>query len=149
MSNIKEVAVNRKAYHDYFIIEEYEAGIVLIGPEIKSIRAGKVQIKDSYVSFVNHEAILKGMNIAKFKEANIFNHDEERERKLLLNKREIYRLEEKVKLEGLTIIPLKVILKDGLCKIEIALCKGKTNYDKRESDRKRTMEMEARQALRH
>ena len=149
MSDIKEVAVNRKAYHDYFILEEYEAGIVLVGPEIKSIRAGKVQIKDSYVSFVDHEAILKGMNIAKFKEANIFNHDEERERKLLLNKREIYRLENKVKLEGLTVIPLKVVLKNGLCKIEIALCKGKTNYDKRESDRKRTMEMEARQAMRH
>lgn len=145
---IKEISVNRKAYYDYFILETLEAGLVLCGSEIKSIRKGKAQIKDSFISFIKNEAYIKGMHIAEYKEANIFNHDEVRERKLLLHRKEIIRLETKVKLDGLTIIPLKLYLKDGLAKIQIALCQGKKLHDKRLSDKIKTMEREIKGVLR-
>lgn len=144
---IKEVAINKKAFHDYEILERYEAGISLLGTEIKSIRKGKVQLKESFVSFVGGEAIIKGMNIAQYDLGNRFNHDETRERKLLLHKAEINKLAKKVKLQGLTVIPLKMYLKDGKAKLEIALAKGKTLYDKRESEKLKTMERAAKKAI--
>ena len=145
---VKEVSVNRKAFHDYIIEERIEAGISLLGTELKSIRKGKVQLKDSFISFSNNEAFIKGMNIAKCETAgNYFQHDEERERKLLLHKHEIIQLASKVKVQGYTVIPLKLYIKDGLVKLEIALAKGKTLYDKRSDDKIKSMEREARKAM--
>lgn len=143
----KEVAVNKKAFHDFEILDNYEAGLSLLGTEIKSIRKGKVQLKESYVSFINNEAYIKGMNIAQYDLGNRFNHDETRDRKLLLHKAEIRKLANKVKLQGLTVIPLKMYLKDGKAKLEIALARGKTLYDKRESDKLKSMKREAQKAL--
>ena len=144
---MKDIAVNKKAYHDYEIIEKYEAGIALVGSEIKSLRNGKVSLKESFVSFVHGEALIKGMSISIYKEATYNNHDETRERKLLLHKREISKLANKCKLQGYTVIPLKIYFKDGLVKVEIALAKGKTLYDKRQSDKQKTMERAAKAAL--
>ena len=145
---MKDIAVNKKAYHDYLIEDKYEAGIVLTGSEIKSIRAGKVSLKEAYVSFVRGEAFLKDMHIAIYKEATYNNHEETRDRKLLLHKREIAKLFSKCKIQGYTCIPLKLYFKEGRVKAEIALAKGKSLYDKRESDKKRTMDKAAKQALR-
>ena len=145
---MKDIAVNKKAYHDYLIDDKYEAGIVLTGSEIKSIRAGKVSLKEAYVSFVRGEAFLKDMHIAIYKEATYNNHEETRDRKLLLHKREIAKLFSKCKMQGYTCIPLKLYFKEGRVKAEIALAKGKSLYDKRESDKKRTMDKAAKQALR-
>ncbi len=145
---MKDIAVNKKAYHDYLIEDKYEAGIVLTGSEIKSIRAGKVSLKEAYVSFVRGEAFLKDMHIAIYKEATYNNHEETRDRKLLLHKREISKLFSKCKVQGYTCIPLKLYFKEGRVKAEIALAKGKSLYDKRESDKKRAMDKAAKQALR-
>jgi len=145
---MKEITVNRKAYHDYLIEETYEAGLSLLGSEIKSIRAGKVSLKESYVSFVHGEAFVKDMHIAVYKEATYNNHDETRDRKLLLHKREIGKLSSKVKLQGYTCIPLRMYFSNGRVKLEIALAKGKTLYDKRESDKKRSMERQASAGIR-
>lgn len=145
---IKEVAVNKKAYHDYEILDKYEAGISLLGTEIKSIRRGKVQLKEAYVSFIKGEAYIKGMNIAQYDLGNRFNHDETRDRKLLLHKYEITKLYSKTRLQGLTVIPLKMYLKDGRAKLEIGLARGKTLYDKREDDKLKSMKMEALKATR-
>ncbi|MBQ9425527.1 MAG: SsrA-binding protein SmpB [Erysipelotrichaceae bacterium] len=145
---MKDIAVNRKAYHDYMIEDTYEAGMVLYGSEIKSLRKGKVSLKESYVTFVHGEAFVKGMHIASYKEATYNDHDETRDRKLLLHKREIAKLFSRCKLQGYTCIPLRVYLKDGRAKIEIALAKGKTLYDKRESDKKRDMDRQAKQGIR-
>ena len=145
---VKELGINKKAYHDYEILDKYEAGISLLGTEIKSLRKGKVQLKESYVSFKDGEAFIKGMNIAQYDQGNRFNHEETRDRKLLLHRSEISKLSNKVKLQGLTVIPLKVYLKDGKAKLEIALAKGKTLYDKRESDKARSMKREAQKAMR-
>lgn len=145
---IKEVAVNKKAFHDYEILDKYEAGISLLGTEIKSIRRGKVQLKEAYVSFIKGEAYIKGMNIAQYDLGNRFNHDETRDRKLLLHKYEITKLYSKTRLQGLTVIPLKMYLKDGRAKLEIGLARGKTLYDKREDDKLRSMKMEALKATR-
>ena len=145
----KDLAVNKKAYHDYFILEEIEAGLALTGTEIKSLRKGKAQLKDSYVSFRNGEAFVKGMNISSYDHGNRNNHEEDRDRKLLLHKREIVKLMSKVKTQGLTVIPLKLYLKAGWAKCLIALTKGKTLYDKRESDKIRTMNEAAHKAMRY
>lgn len=145
---IKEVSVNKKAFHDYEILDKYEAGLSLLGTEIKSIRKGKVQLKESYVSFSKGEAYIKGMNIAQYVYGNRFNHDETRDRKLLLHKYEITKLYTKTKLQGLTVIPLRLYLKDGRAKLEIALCRGKTLYDKREDDKLKSMKREALKAMR-
>ena len=144
---MKDIALNKKAYHDYEIEEKYEAGIVLVGSEIKSLRNGKVSLKEAFVSFVHGEALIKGMSISIYKEATYNNHDETRERKLLLHKREISKLANKCKLQGYTVVPLKIYFKDGLVKVEIALAKGKTLYDKRQSDKQKTMERAAKAAL--
>ena len=144
MSGEKIIAVNRKASHDYSLEERFEAGLVLTGTEIKSIRQGKAQFKDAYVSFISGEAWIKEMHIAVYDHGNQFNHEEARERKLLLHKLEIVKLQQKVKLKGYTVVPVKLYLKNGRAKMEIALAKGKALYDKREDakmkDAKREME---------
>lgn len=145
---MKDIAVNKKAYHDYFIEEKIEAGMVLVGTEIKSLRSGKVSLKEAYVSFSHGEAFVKDMHIALYQEASYNNHDETRDRKLLLHKREINRLSSKCRIKGYTCIPLRLYFSNGKVKIEIALAKGKTLYDKRESDKARTMERQAKQSLR-
>jgi SsrA-binding protein len=132
---MKILANNKKIAHEYFILDTYECGIVLKGTEIKSIRQGKFSIKEAFVRVRNFELFIINMNISKYDYGNIFNHDEKRDKKLLMEKREIIKLGQKVKLEGLTLVPTKVYLKEGLCKLEIALCKGKKLYDKRESQK--------------
>ena len=144
--------INRRARFDYFIEDTYEAGIVLKGTEIKSIRGGKanikdsyaiISIKDSYAIIRNGEVYLVNMFIDHYKEGNIFNHEETRSRKLLLHKSEIKKLDNKLKLEGYTLIPLKLYFVRGKAKIELGLCKGKKNYDKRESIKERDLKREA------
>ena len=125
---------NKRASFDYEFIEEYNAGIVLTGTEIKSIRAGKASVVDSYCYFHRGELWVKGMNIAEYKLGTYYNHQEKRERKLLLTKKELVKLEKKVKESGLTIVPIRVFLNEkGYAKVRIALAKGKKEYDKRES----------------
>ena len=149
MIKLKIIAQNKKASFDYFILEKYECGIILKGTEIKSIRATKVSINDSYVRIKNNEAFIINMNIKKYEMGNIFNHDETRERKLLLHKNEIIKLYNKTILDGLTIIPLKVYLKDGLCKVEIGLCKGKKNYDKRDALKEKDQKLHIQKTLKN
>ena len=148
-SGVKVVSRNKRAPHDYFILDDYEAGIVLTGTEIKSIRASKVAIQDAYVQIKNGKAIIINMHIAKFDQGNIFNHQETRNRDLLLHKKEIRKLENKVKLEGLTIIPLEVYLKGGLAKVKIGLAKGKKDYDKRDSLKEEALKKEQRKSLKY
>lgn len=135
---------NKKAYFDYTILDELEAGIVLCGTEIKSIRKGSVDLKDTFVIIKNNEVFLLNMYIAKYEEGNIFNHEERRTRKLLLHKKEIKKIKEQVKLEGLTIIPLKLYFKRNKAKILIGICKGKKLYDKRQTIKLRDLQKEAR-----
>lgn len=135
---------NRKAYFDYFIESELEAGIALSGTEIKSIRKGSVDLKDSFVTIKNNEANILNMYVAKYEEGNIFNHDERRTRKLLLHKSEIKKLKEAISVDGKTVIPLKLYMKNGLVKVLIGVCKGKKLYDKRETIKKRDIERENR-----
>lgn len=150
-NNIKVIAQNKKARHEYFILEAYECGIELAGTEVKSIREGKVNIKDSYASVTGGEVWLKGMNISPFEKGNIFNRDPLRERKLLMHKREILKLSQQLKEQGLSLVPLKVYLKNSLVKVELALVKGKKLYDKREDiarrDAKRNMDRAMKKRL--
>ena len=124
---------NKKASFDYFIEDTYEAGIVLKGTEIKSIRKGSANLKDSYARVKNNEVFLTNMFISIYEEGNRFNHDERSERKLLLNKKEIYKLRDKTEKEGYSLVPVKLYLKDGKAKILLGVAKGKKNYDKRQS----------------
>ncbi len=133
---------NKKAYFDYIILKEIEAGISLVGSEIKSVRNGSIDLKDSYVVFKDNEAYALNIYIAKYEEANIFNHDERRSRKLLLHKKEIKKLKEMKEMEGISIIPLKGYFKNGHLKLLIGVCKGKKLFDKRESIKKRDLEKE-------
>lgn len=149
MSQVKAsklVANNKKAYFDYFIEETYEAGIELVGTEVKSIRMGKVSIKESYIQINNGEIFIYGMHISPYEKGNIFNKDPLRTRRLLLHKAEINKLRTGISEKGYTIVPLTVYLKEGLVKLSIGLAKGKKLYDKRESiakkDQKREMEKE-------
>lgn len=128
---IKIVATNRKARHEYFILETHEAGIALQGSEIKSIRAGQISLGEAYIRIDGHEAWLEDAHVAPYEQANRFNHDPRRPRKLLLHQSEIHRLWNEVRQKGVTIIPLSVYLKEGRAKIEIAVAKGKKLYDKR------------------
>lgn len=125
--------INKKAKFDYFIEKELEAGIELKGTEIKSLRKGSADLKDSYIRIKNNEVYIINMYIAKYEEGNIFNHDERRERKLLLHKKEILKLKEESEKEGYTLIPIKAYFKGKVIKISVGLCRGKKNYDKRES----------------
>lgn len=131
---------NKKAYFNYFIEDEIEAGIVLVGTEIKSVRKGSIDISDAYIRIKNNEAYIINMCIDKYDSGSIFNHEPSRERKLLLHKKEIKKLFEKVKKDGLTIIPLKIYIKNGKAKLLIGLARGKKLYDKRESIKKRDLE---------
>lgn len=133
---------NKKAYHDYFILETYEAGIVLQGTEIKSIRVNGANIKDSYAIVKNGEVFLLNMHISHYEQGNIFNHDETRTRKLLLNKKEIKKINDKITLEGHTLIPLKLYFKGGRAKVLIGVAKGKKNFDKRETIKERDIKRE-------
>ncbi len=133
---------NKKATFDYFIEEEIECGIVLKGTEIKSIRNGLANIKDCYAIIKDNEVFLLNMFIAKYEDASIFNHDERRTRKLLLNKNEIFKLKEKVEIKGYTLVPIKLYFKGNKVKILLGLCKGKKNYDKRESIKEKDIKRE-------
>jgi len=134
--------VNRKARYDYEIEETYEAGIVLTGTEIKSIRNGKVNIKDSYAIIRNNEIFLLNTHISLYDEGNRFNHEEDRTRKLLLHKKEILKLRDKVEIDGYTLIPLKIYFVKAKAKVLIGVARGKKNYDKRETIKKRDVERE-------
>ena len=134
--------VNRKAKFNYFIKDEIECGIVLIGTEIKSIRKGSVSLDDSYARIKNGEVFLTNTYIAKYEEGNIFNHEERRERKLLLHKSEINKLSKLIELEGVTLVPLKIYFKKNKAKVLLGVCKGKKLYDKREVIKKRDLERE-------
>lgn len=141
------VIKNRKAVHDYFIEDTYEAGLVLLGTEIKAIREGKVQIKEAFISIIDGEAFIKGMHIAQFDGGNRFNHDETRERKLLLHKHEITKLIKAQQLDGYTIVPLSLDLVRGRAKLQIAIAKGKHLYDKRQTEKERSMKREIERHL--
>lgn len=133
----KVVVVNRKARHDYFIEETLEVGIVLQGTEIKSIRKGSVQLKESFITFIDNEAFIKNMHIPPYEFGNRYNHDELRERKLLLHRHEIKKLMQKTKVQGYTVVPLSLYFERGKVKLEIALAKGKHLYDKRNVEKER------------
>ena len=135
--NSRTVAQNKKAYHDYFVLEEYEAGIELFGTEVKSIRQGRVNLKDAWCSIDNGEIFVNGMHISPYEHGIIFNKDPSRNRRLLLHKREIMRLLGAVKQEGLALVPLSLYFKGSLVKVQLGLCKGKKLHDKRETAAKR------------
>lgn len=149
MAGRKVIVFNRKASHDYFLEERFEAGIALQGTEIKSIRSGHAQLKDAYISFVNGEAFIKEMHISPYEFGNRFNHDETRERKLLLHKAEIRKLHQKVKLKGYTVVPTSLYLEKGKAKLEIALARGKDLHDKRNSEREKDAKREIEKALKN
>lgn len=145
---MKVIANNKKARHEYFVDEVYEAGLVLTGTEIKSIRNGRVSIKEAYAKIINGEALILGMNISSYEQGNRFNVDPLRPRKLLLHRREINKLIGKLKVGGITLIPLRIYLNDrGKAKIEIAVARGKKLYDKRDSIAKRDTERKMQRAM--
>lgn len=143
----KVIGQNKKAYHDYFIEETYEAGIVLQGTEIKSIRNGRVNLKDSYARIINGEVFLMGMHISPYEQGNRYNHDPLRVRKLLLHNKEIAKLIGQTKEQGYALVPLKLYLKNGFAKVLIGLGKGKKNYDKREDLKKKEAKREIERAF--
>lgn len=145
----KTVAENRKARHEYELYDRFEAGLELQGTEIKSIRKGKVQMKDSYVSFIHGEAFIKGMHISPYEFGNRFNHEETRDRKLLLHKNEILKLEQATRIKGYTVVPVKLYINHGLAKLEIALAKGKNLHDKREAQKEKDAKREIEKALKN
>ncbi len=147
-SNVKTVAQNRKARHDYFIEDSFEAGIELRGTEVKSIRLGKCNLKDCYATVENGELYVRGMHISPYEKGNVFNTDPMRPKRLLMHKSEIRKLDQQVMLKGLTLIPLSVYLKDGRMKVQLAVCKGKKNYDKRDDMQKRDAEREIERTMR-
>ncbi len=140
---------NRSASYNYEVLETYEAGIVLKGTEIKSIRAGKANLRDSYATEKNGEAFLLNMHISQYEEGSVFNHEETRTRKLLLNKKEIFKLRDKITLSGLTLVPLKLYFKENKAKILLGVCKGKKTYDKRESIKKKDLEREMKKEYKY
>lgn len=142
------VIQNKKAYHDYFVLEEYEAGIELFGTEVKSIRQGKVNLKDSWCNIVDGEIFANGMHISPYEHGNIFNRDPLRVKRLLMHKREINRLYGTVKQEGLSLIPLSVYFLKGRAKMKVGLCKGKKLYDKRETAAKKAAQRDIERGMR-
>lgn len=140
---------NRKAHFDYEILDTYEAGIVLTGTEVKSIKDGKANLKDSYGIIRNNEIYLLNMHISEYKEGNIFNHEETRTRKLLLHKKEILKIRDKINIEGLTLIPLKLYFVKNKAKILIGVAKGKKTFDKREAIKKRETELEIKKRMKY
>ena len=146
---IKSIAKNKKAYHDYFIEDTYEAGLVLVGTEIKSIRQAKVQLKEAYVSFIDGEAFIKGMHIAQYDHGSNFNHDETRDRKLLLHKHELRKLFDETRIKGYTPVPTHLYLKNGKAKLEIGLGKGKHLYDKRQVEKEKDLDRQIQKAMKN
>lgn len=142
----KLIAENRKARHEYYLEEFYEAGIALTGTEIKSVRKGAVQFKDAYIDFIGNEAFIRDMHISVYDHGNIFNHDETRLRRLLLHRHEITKLRRACQIKGYTVVPTKMYLKDGLAKMEIALARGKALYDKRQVEKQKDMQREIEKA---
>lgn len=140
---------NRKARFDYEIIDTYEVGIVLTGTEIKSIRKGSANLKDSYAIIKNNELFILNMHISHYEEGNIFNHDETRTRKLLMHKKEILKLRDKIDQQGFTLVPLKLYFKGNKAKLEIGLARGKKNYDKREAIKKKDIERDVAKQLKN
>lgn len=147
-NGLQTVARNKKAYHDYFVLESFEAGIELFGTEVKSVRQGKVNLKDAWCSIEKGEIYVNGMHISPYEFGNIFNRDPMRKRRLLMHKREINRLYGQLKQQGLTLIPLSAYFNRGRLKVQVGLCKGKKNYDKRESIARKDAEREAARELR-
>lgn len=144
---IKTIADNRKARHEYFVLESFEAGIELYGTEVKSIRAGNVNMKDCYCRIVDGEMVLFGMHISPYEHGNVFNRDPLRSRRLLMHKREILRLYGQVKQEGLALIPLSLYFKGSRVKVQLGVCKGKKLYDKRATEAEREMKRVAERAM--
>lgn len=145
--NLKTISTNKKAFHEYFVEESLEAGIELVGTEVKALRAGGVNLKDAWCSIVEGEMFVNGMHISPYEQGNIFNRDPMRVRKLLLHKREIMRLFGLTKQQGLTLIPLSLYFKGSRVKVQVGLCRGKKLYDKREDAARRDMQREAQRAL--
>ena len=148
----KIIAQNKKAWHEYFVDEKYEAGIALFGTEVKSIRGGKVNLKDAYCDIKDGELFVKGMHVSPYEQGNIFNKDPLRDKKLLMHKKEIMRLLGTTKQDGLTLIPLSVYFKKGRAKVQVGLCKGKKLYDKRDvaakKEAQRTIERSMKERMR-
>ena len=144
---IKEIASNRKAFHDYFVLERFEAGIELFGTEVKSIRAGQVNLKDSYCTIREGELFVRGMHVSPYEKGNIFNRDPVRIRRLLMHKREIRKLGERVAQDGVALVPRSLYFKDSRVKVELGLCKGKKLYDKRDSDAERNAKRDMDRAM--
>ncbi len=136
-TGVKQIAANRKAFHDYFVLERFEAGIELAGTEVKSLRAGTVNMKDSYCTIKNGEIFIRSLHISPYEKGNIFNKDPVRPRRLLMHKREIMKLNARIMQDGVALIPLSMYFKDSRAKVELGLCKGKKLYDKRNDDAKR------------
>ena len=147
MASLKTIAQNKKARHDYFIEETYEAGIELFGTEVKSIRQGRVNLKDSWCSIDKGEIFVNGMHISPYEQGNIFNRDPMRVRKLLMHKKEINRLFGVVKQMGYSLIPISLYFKDSRVKVQVGLCKGKKLYDKREDMSKRAAKRDMERAI--
>ncbi|TKJ33051.1 SsrA-binding protein [bacterium (candidate division B38) B3_B38] len=147
MENIKVIATNKKAFHDYFILEKLEAGIVLVGTEVKSLREGRANLKDSYAQVKGGEVVLLNCHISPYRHGNINNHEPTRERKLLLHHREIKRLIGKTEQRGFTLIPLRIYFKRAIVKVELGLVKGKKFYDKRRELREKAIEREVQAAM--
>ena len=139
-TGIKQIAANRKAFHDYFVLERFEAGIELAGTEVKSLRAGTVNMKDSYCTVKNGEIFIRSLHISPYEKGNIFNKDPVRPRRLLMHKREILKLNARIMQDGVALIPLSMYFKDSRAKVELGLCKGKKLYDKRAVAAKRSAE---------
>ena len=147
MDNVKIIAKNKKAYHEYFVLESYEAGISLSGTEVKSLRVGGVNLKDAWCNIENGELLIKQMHISPYDHGNIFNKLPTRDRKLLMHKREIMRLLGTVKQQGLTLVPLSIYFKGSLVKVEVGLCRGKQLHDKRAVAAKKEADLKIRRAL--
>jgi len=143
----KLIASNKKALHDYFVVQKFEAGLVLTGTELKSLRDGKAQLKDAYVIFKNDEAFLFGAHISPYTHGNLQNHEPERTRKLLLHRRELEKLRVQTTEKGLSIVPLRLYFKGSRVKAEIAIVRGKKQYDKRDTERARELDREAATAM--
>ena len=144
----KNIATNREARHEYFVLEALETGVELKGTEVKSLRAGGVNLKDSWVDIENGELLVKGMHISPYDQGNIFNRDPMRPKKLLMHKSEIRKLDGLVSRQGYTLVPLEIYLKDGRMKLQLGLCRGKAEHDKRDTIAKRDADRDIRRALR-
>lgn len=144
---VKQVASNKKAFHEYFVLDRYEAGIELFGTEVKSIRGGNLNLRDGYCYIKNGEIFVRGMHISPYDKGGIFNRDPDRDRRLLMHKREIVKLNARVMQDGITLVPLSAYFKDSRVKLEIGLCKGKHLHDKRDSAAKKEADRQMERAL--